>query len=412
VDEVKSMLTIFVLTFSIAFQLAAAVMAIRLVRVTGRRLLWSLISAALFLMIVRRVIPLFHLLFGNPLYPIDFLNEVIGLVLSFLMMMGMAGISPLFIAVRRSEEAVKESERKLQNILANLDEAYYSVTLEGILLEHNPAFNKILGIDPAMDMRGSRLPEFWQDKKQRNIYVDELMTKGSVRNYVICAKKINDEKIFTLANAHLVKDEKNNPVRIDGNFADITEIQRAENALKVSEQKFRDLIEQAKDGIFILAPDGRFTMTNSSLCEMLGYTQAELLQINIIDTYPPELKETGKQRLAALRAGKTLHFERLMRRKDGSVFCIESSAVVTTNGCLQSIIHDITNRKRTEQQIRKLNEELEQKVVQRTSELEKVIANLEETNRTFIGRELRMAELKERIAELEKMVGKDAKGEA
>jgi len=71
-----------VLALSIIIQAAAAIMAFRLIAVTGRRSAWSLIALGLTLMAVRRVVPLYRLISDDLSLPPDMLNEVIGLILS------------------------------------------------------------------------------------------------------------------------------------------------------------------------------------------------------------------------------------------------------------------------------------------------------------------------------------------
>jgi PAS domain S-box-containing protein len=148
----------------------------------------------------------------------------------------------------RAEQALRESERKFRETVTNLDEAYYSCTLDGVLLDHNRALNRLLGFEMSRDLRGTKLPDFWQNPDDRKAYVSELMAREVVRNYPINAKTINGVKIVIMANAHLAKDEKGSPVRIEGTFADITERKQAEEEIRrlnaELEQRVRDRTAQ------------------------------------------------------------------------------------------------------------------------------------------------------------------------
>ncbi len=97
--------------------------------------------------------------------------------------------------------------------------------------------------------------------------------------------------------------------------------------------------------------DGNFLMVNSELCEMLGYTREELLRLNILDTYPDEVRAVGKARLSAVKLGEKLRFERIMKRKDRSGFPAEVNARRLADGTTQAIARDISERKRTESEL-------------------------------------------------------------
>ncbi|OGS35739.1 MAG: hypothetical protein A2293_14685 [Elusimicrobia bacterium RIFOXYB2_FULL_49_7] len=108
-----------ILAVSVSLQLTAAVLALRLIRLTGKWTAWGLITTAILFMVVRRLIPFCRLLSGDTFPALDILNECIGLCLSMLMLFGIAGISPLFTERKRREEALFESEgllRKAQEI--------------------------------------------------------------------------------------------------------------------------------------------------------------------------------------------------------------------------------------------------------------------------------------------------------
>ena len=123
----------------------------------------------------------------------------------------------------------------------------------------------------------------------------------------------------------------------------------AEGALRESEAKFRELIEQASDGIFVTDKDGNFVLVNSRYCEMLGYSRAELLQLHSEATYPEGEREKRAQHRAEVRERKTSLYERTIRRKDGTSFPAEVSIKLLGNDNVQGIVRDITERKKAQQ---------------------------------------------------------------
>jgi len=131
----------------------------------------------------------------------------------------------------KTDKDLEESEHKFRETVKYLDEGYYSVSIDGYLLDHNQAFNRILGFDIGQDLKGAILPDFWQNPDERKVYLDELIARGFIRNYLINAKTISGEKIVVLANSHLVKDEQGRLVRIEGTYNDFTERKQAEEEI-------------------------------------------------------------------------------------------------------------------------------------------------------------------------------------
>ncbi len=156
------------------------------------------------------------------------------------------------------------------------------------------------------------------------------------------------------------RNARGKPVRMCGTHTDITERILARIALEESERQYRQLIEQAADGIFITDEAGRFVLVNSKTCEMLGYTREEFLGLSFIDTYPSEMEDTCREQLASIQPGKTLRFERLMKRKGGGVFWMEASVAKLEDGRQQAIIHDITERRSDEAERARLIMAIEQ----------------------------------------------------
>ncbi len=124
-------------------------------------------------------------------------------------------------------------------MITNLDEGYYKVEWEGNLLYHNPAFCKMAGYSPSDNLIGKQAPFSWEKPEDQAKYREELLKKGFIRNYIVPVKKQDSEEIVVQVNAHLLRDENNNPIAIEGTFSDITEKFRLEQELLESEKKLR-----------------------------------------------------------------------------------------------------------------------------------------------------------------------------
>ncbi len=105
---------IYVLAISVLLQFTAAVLALRLIRVTGSRMAWILISAAISFMAIRRSITLFHLISGELAHPPELIAEMVALATSALIVAGVALISPVFHTIKHSEETLRKMNRALK----------------------------------------------------------------------------------------------------------------------------------------------------------------------------------------------------------------------------------------------------------------------------------------------------------
>jgi PAS domain S-box-containing protein len=170
-----------------------------------------------------------------------------------------------------------------------------------------------------------------------------------------------------------------------------------------NEKLFRSLFEQASDGIFFFDTSGNIISVNESFARLHGYTVEEMLRLGL-NGLDVEGTAPVPERLQRIMAGEILSFEVRHYHKDRHIFPLEVTAYLISVGNEQIIIaihRDITERKVAEEKLLNLNAELEQRVRERTKELERRNRELEQMNKAFVGRELKMVELKKRIQTLE-----------
>ena len=129
---------------------------------------------------------------------------------------------------------------------------------------------------------------------------------------------------------------------------DVTERKCAEERLRKSEEKYRDLIEISPDAIYVVDADGICVLGNRAGADLVGIPQDELVGAPVTDTYLAEERDLFLERLEKLRGGGTLRFERTFVRKNGDSIPVEVSVTAIRGGYFQAILRDISERKRSE----------------------------------------------------------------
>jgi PAS domain S-box-containing protein len=126
------------------------------------------------------------------------------------------------------------------------------------------------------------------------------------------------------------------------------DLSRSNEALQTSEEKYRDLINASPDAICVIDSDGKCVLANPAGVELAGRPEHELIGSSITDTYLPEELHLFRERIDKLKAEGSLRFERKYVRKNGEVIPVEVSLSALRGRYYQSIIRDISQRKRRE----------------------------------------------------------------
>ena len=287
-----------------------------------------------------------------------------------------------------AEKEAKESEAKYRALYENSINGIFRSAPDGHLLEVNPAYAHMFGynspaeIIAAINNVGAQLYLYPEQRKE---VIDILAANGEMEPREFEAVRRDGTPFWVLIAVAEVIDANGNLLYYEGTNMDITMRKRTEKALKENEERFKKVIECSGVWIWEVDAKGMYTYVSPMEENILGYKTDEIIgKKYFYDSFAPDIKaEMTKAALGVFaEKGVFTNLENANIHKDGHVVILSTSGspLLDAKGNLmgyRGADTDITQRKQGEEEIKRINAELEQRVHERTFQLETINKELE-----------------------------------
>ncbi|HEN21065.1 MAG TPA: PAS domain S-box protein, partial [Desulfobacteraceae bacterium] len=256
------------------------------------------------------------------------------------------------------EDALLESEEKYRSLFENAMEGIYQTTPEGRYIAANPALAKLFGYDSPqelMDTVSDIEKQQYANPGDRRTVMDIIKAEGFVKAFETQLLNKEGEPVWVSLTSRAIRNSKGDIIHYEGTMEDITERKRSERAILDSEEKYRILVENALEGIFVIQ-DLKLAFVNTATTRITGYTIEELTEQPFIDFIHPEDRDMVRtqhfRRLKGEKLPDTYSFRVICR--DGSIRWGELRAIIIDWKGKQATLNfltDITNRRKIEEEI-------------------------------------------------------------
>jgi PAS domain S-box-containing protein len=268
---------------------------------------------------------------------------------------GLRGILIDITQRKQTETVLRESEEKTRALLNATTELVMLLNPDGTIVAANESAGKrfgypseeLVGLSP-FDILYHLSPEV--AKRRRKVFREFVAGKKPMRYEDENRGSYFDNSLFPILG-------DDGDLRLVAVFAqDITERKKIQEALQESEEKYRTLVEKARDGVYILQ-DKKFVYVNARLCDILGYSQEEIMSVdNVMELVAEESLEFLQKRSDKIRQGETLssNYDFIGKRKDGGRVYLDINVVdILYDGkpARQGILRDVTRQKLHEQEL-------------------------------------------------------------
>ena len=268
-------------------------------------------------------------------------------------LIGYVGVSRDVTEVHKAQEKLRQSEELYRDLFENTTELIQSIDANGKILYVNAMWRESLGYDEAEVVNQSIFkfihPESIEHCKESMQRVFTGLNSDDLEFSFLTKSK---QKILVEGNISTKKNKEGIVIATRGIFRDITERRKAEQTIRLSEKRYRAIYDQAFIGIARIALDGKFIQANQQMCNMLGYTEEELIHKTIIEISQQKEAKGLDEMLDKMSKGeiKSHTTEHSYLQKSGALlFCNLTTSIVTDDqgktDYLLSICEDITEEK-------------------------------------------------------------------
>ncbi|MEZ2227023.1 MAG: PAS domain S-box protein [Microcoleus sp.] len=281
---------------------------------------------------------------------------------------GFLGIGQDITTRKQAEKEVRELNTAMQNAVEGIGR----LDIEGRYLSVNRAYAHKFGYEPE-EMIGMAWKQIVHpdDVEMLMLAEREMLISGKVE---VEARGVRKDGLFFYNQITMVKADDEQGI-FNGYHCfmkDITERKLTERALQESEFRYRQIVELAEEGIWVIDSNARTTYVNHAMARMLGYTESEMLGRRIFDFMDEQEQQLTSQYVERRKQGISEKHESKLKSKNGKDVWtyISTSPVMDEFGCMLSscaLVYNVTDRKQVEQQMLQLtenlkrsNEELEQ----------------------------------------------------
>ncbi|OPY70193.1 MAG: Sporulation kinase E [Syntrophorhabdaceae bacterium PtaU1.Bin034] len=185
---------------------------------------------------------------------------------------------------KRKTEGLPRSEDDYRTMFENAVVGIFRSTIDGRFLKTNRATARLLGFDSPEELMSSVtdiVNQIYVNPEDGKRYLKLIRKDGVIEDFEAEMYRKDGTAIHVLLNAHIARDEKGAVRYVEGTAQDITEKWKAEKALRQAEEKYRQIYENAIEGIFQASPEGRLISANPALARILGYDSPRDLLNNV-----------------------------------------------------------------------------------------------------------------------------------